>query len=525
MKQTAGTKRYLGVGLQIKAGLIVTLVIVLVTAAAGWFYMDNTAKVLREADIREARNLAQSISLAASGELQQHRPEVVQRLAEGLLEDPKVRYVTILSRQGEPVATASRDIDPQAWRELRDMPISVLGTQQPTPNLLLLAGPIVSPKGARGSVELVGGVRLVLNTAPTTDRLAEVQKRVVRVAVALALGGIPLSYLLVWRVLIQPLRRLARVTAKLARGQWGARCNLKRNDEIGALGAAFDEMAGEIGRSHKELKNANAQLEQKVAERTLDLRKANQRLRDEMSEKEEFLRAVSHDLNAPLRNIGGMATMAMMKWREVLPEDVLARLQRIQANVDLETSLISDLLELSRIRTRRQRREDVDVAQLVEELRGAFEFELKSRDIELAVRGPLPTLRVERSRLRGALQNLIDNAIKYMHRPHGGKIEVGYDRREEMHDFYVRDNGPGIRQDDQQRIFCVFRRGETAANVQGKGVGLAVVKSIAATYQGKAWVESQPGQGATFHLSLHEQCTGQATNEEAADEVLASASS
>jgi signal transduction histidine kinase len=194
----------------------------------------------------------------------------------------------------------------------------------------------------------------------------------------------------------------------------------------------------------------------------------------------------------------------MMKSSRELPEEVIARLQRIQANVDSETALINELLELSRIRTRPQQRRPTDMGALMHELAGTFEFELKSRHIELAVADGMPTIVVETSRIRQVFQNLIDNAIKYMHRETGGRISVGYERVDGHHRFHVADNGPGIPPAEQRKVFCVFRRAESAAaaGVQGKGVGLALVKSVLANYDGRAWLESEVGQGTTFYVSL-----------------------
>ena len=279
---------------------------------------------------------------------------------------------------------------------------------------------------------------------------------------------------------------------------------IRHTDEIGQLGNAFDTMAGELARMRDELLEANEQLERKVNERTEELQVANGRLRSEMTEKEEFLRAVSHDLNAPLRNVAGMATMIVMKWRDQLPEEVLARLQRIQANVDIEASLIGELLELSRIRTRPQKRQVVDLDRLIYGVAETFDFELKSRGIDLEIAPGMPVLYVEPTRLRKVFQNLIDNAIKYMHRPQGGWIRIGYRRTKRSHEFTVADNGPGIAAAERERIFCVFRRADSAAaaEVQGKGVGLALVRSVVSNYDGRAWVESELAEGSTFHVAL-----------------------
>jgi len=268
-------------------------------------------------------------------------------------------------------------------------------------------------------------------------------------------------------------------------------------------------MAGQVAAVRDELVAANERLEQQVALRTAELQVANHRLREEMAEKEDFLRAVSHDLNAPLRNIAGMATMAMVKWKDQLPEEVLARLQRIQANVESEQALIAELLELSRVRTRPETRQVVDIGALVEEVAASFEYELKSRNIQLEVGGGMPRLYVEKNRLRQVFQNLIDNAIKYMHRPYGGRIDVRYEYADGAHRFSVADNGPGIPEREHQKIFFIFRRASSAAasRTEGKGIGLAWVKGVVANYDGRVWVDSREGEGATFHVALDAHAT------------------
>src|SRR5206468_10792918 len=138
-------------------------------------------------------------------------------------------------------------------------------------------------------------------------------------------------------------------------------------------------MVGQVKKQRQELADANHDLENKVQQRTAQLETANKRLSSEIAEKEDFLRAVSHDLNAPLRNISGMATMLLMKSRDKFDHDVIHRLERIQKNVEAETDLIAELLELSRIKTRRQKIEPVDLNELVNELGELLEDDLSSR--------------------------------------------------------------------------------------------------------------------------------------------------
>lgn len=267
-------------------------------------------------------------------------------------------------------------------------------------------------------------------------------------------------------------------------------------------------------------------LERKVRQRTAELETANRRLSAEIAEREDLIRAVSHDLNAPLRNISGMASMLLMKYGDRFEQDVVHRLERIQKNVQAETDLISELLELSRIKTRRRRLEHVEIEALVCELTGVFDNDLKSREITLTIDTPLPVLHCERARIRQVFLNLIDNAVKYMGEglqssdvksqisdsrsqisdpgPRIKEIHVGCRLGAGEAEFYVRDTGVGIDPEDAEKIFYVFRRGKTAAGqgVLGKGVGLSSVKTIVETYGGRIWVRSAVGKGSTFHFTV-----------------------
>ena len=502
MSQRRAGKR-LRVGLQLKSAFILAVVVVGVTVAGGWCYYDTARESLRTSERQHAVQLARALGVAGQYDLRQGHGLALQRLVGDFLRNDNVRFVALLDARGLPVASACSERDTGQWSSLIRIPVAVSATRRLDDDVLVLARPIVMRDVIWYERRLVGAVRIVFDTRATTAKLAAVRQRMAVVAAGIVLCGIPLGYLLVWQLMIKALRRLVALTGRLAKGDFSARARIRRRDEIGQLGEAFDGMVGELARTRDDLLAANEQLEQNVAERTEELQVANRRLRSEMTEKEEFLRAVSHDLNAPLRNIAGMATMIVLKWRDELPEDALARLQRIQANVDAQTSLIAELLELSRVRTRPQKRELVDMGALIGELAGAFDYELKHRGIELEVGGPMPRLYVEPSRLRRVFQNLIDNAIKYMHREEGGWIRVSYRRAGRMHEFRVADNGPGIPPEQQEKVFCVFRRAANApAGVQGKGVGLALVKSVVSNYDGRAWVESEVGQGSAFHVAL-----------------------
>jgi signal transduction histidine kinase len=147
----------------------------------------------------------------------------------------------------------------------------------------------------------------------------------------------------------------------------------------------------------------------------------------------------------------------------------------------------------------------VNVDEIVRELQGLFENDLKTRGIELILDTELPSLVCEKARLRQVFQNLIDNAIKYMGDRPTKQIRVGCHMKLTEAQFYVRDTGIGIEPEDIDKVFFIFRRGKSTqtANIAGKGVGLASVKSIIETYNGKIWVESTVGEGSTFRFTIN----------------------
>lgn len=494
------------VGIQLKSVLILAFVVISIVVAGGWFYFITARNALQAADRRHALRLADTLAMAAARELDNGAGEALHHLAADAIRADTVRYAAVVGADGDILAAASSAGQVGRWERLTDLPVPLRAAEQVGPHLLRVARPVVS-RESEGVDALIGSVRLIVDNHKSAESLVAVQQRMGVIAAGVVLCAMPLGYLLVWRVMVQPIRRLVRSARRLEGGDFTIRMGVDRQDEIGELSSALDHMVEQISAAHEQLRISNEMLESKVARRTEELQRANRRLRDEMAERDDFLRAVSHDLNAPLRNVAGMADLLLARHGEQLPADALERVRRIRANIDVETELIGELLELSHIRTRPQTRTLVDMNELISEVLDSLEFELRNREIDVTVDEAMPVIYVEKARLRQVFLNLIDNAVKYMDRPDGGRIDIGYRFSDGMHDFSVSDNGPGVNADDREKIFYVFRRGPAAAEVEGKGVGLALVRTVAANYEGRAWVEAGPEGGAAFHVVLAAHCT------------------
>ncbi len=222
---------------------------------------------------------------------------------------------------------------------------------------------------------------------------------------------------------------------------------------------------------------------------------------DEM--KSEFVATVSHDLRAPLTFIRGYATMLMMVGE--LNEKQQEYLERILVGIDQMGALIGDLLNLRRIEAGVGIRQEpcrlgLILVEAVDTMRARGAT--KGTTLRLEPTEGAPTVIGDRTLLRQAVSNLIDNAVKYT--PSGGQVSVGLTVNDKEVIIHIADTGIGIAPEDQVRLFEKFyriKRRETG-NIQGTGLGLALVKSIVERHKGRVWAESEVDKGSTFYIAL-----------------------
>ena len=231
----------------------------------------------------------------------------------------------------------------------------------------------------------------------------------------------------------------------------------------------------------------------------LEIQKAE--LEDKNSELTQFAYTVSHDLKSPLVTINGylgyIEQDAMSGNIERLKKDT----QRIQEAVNKMHALLTELLELSRIGRMMNQPEDTPFNDLVKEAMDIVHGQLVSRRITVLIQPNLPEVQGDRQRMTEVLQNLIDNASKYMGDQIDPLIEIGQQGVEDGKPiFFVKDNGIGIAPEYHERIFGLFNKLD--AKSEGTGVGLALVKRIIEFHGGRIWVKSEAGLGSTFYFTM-----------------------
>jgi signal transduction histidine kinase len=218
------------------------------------------------------------------------------------------------------------------------------------------------------------------------------------------------------------------------------------------------------------------------------------------AELEQFTYTVSHDLKSPLITIRGFLGFIEQDANSGNTGRLHADIQRVNEATDKMQTLLYDLLELSRIGRLMNESEIVPFADLVRDAMGNVHGQLESGRVTVQVQPDLPLVYGDRQRLVEVLQNLIDNAAKFMGNQPEPKIEISYKEQDGESVFSVRDNGIGIAPEYHERIFGLFNKLDP--HVEGTGVGLALVKRIVEVHGGRIWVESELGQGTTFCFTL-----------------------
>jgi PAS domain S-box-containing protein len=266
----------------------------------------------------------------------------------------------------------------------------------------------------------------------------------------------------------------------------------RRELEIGAR-----HLKGSDASSRRILLSIRDLTERKRAERRMQ--RALRRLEEANHQLSQFASVVSHDLKNPLRAIANYAGFLQQDLAGSLPEEQRSYLEGIQAAVELAEEQVTGLLELSRIRESELDCRKIKLGNLLSKLVGTT---TAAKRAQIGLHDHWPTIVTEPTLLRQVISNLLDNAIKY-NPSKTKKIELGWTEQPERHvELFVRDNGPGIAPEHQEKIFLAFRRLHSRKTVEGSGLGLSIVRTAVDRLGGSIRLESEVGKGSTFYVRL-----------------------
>jgi two-component system, sensor histidine kinase len=485
--------RDLPIGTRLTLTLLVVSGIALATASAGFIAYDRVST--GEAMVRRLSGEAEIVGFNAASAVLFRDPDSAAITLGALRADLPVVSSAIYTAEGALFATYLRDaavprpaerltgVAPPAGHAIED-------------GRLVVHQPIVF-EGTR-----LGTLVIRCDLSEREQRL----RRYLVIAAAVFVGALAvglLGALGLARAITRPLLQLAEVARGVEeRGDFTRRAPvLDRGDELGLLVSAFNSMLSGLQHRDQQLRDAQAELERRLEERTELYRQAEEanRLKD------EFLATLSHELRTPLNAIVGWT--ALLRQGGLEPELQERAVATIDRNTRAQVKLVEDVLDVSRIISGKLtlKVQVVDLRALAGQAIDSVSHAAAARQIQLLLDAPpdLPPVNGDPDRLQQVMWNLLSNAIKFT--PPGGHVTMTLSAARGQVEMEVRDDGAGIDHEFLPHVFERFRQADASSTRThgGLGLGLAIVRHLTEMHGGTVRAESPgPGQGAAFTVSL-----------------------
>jgi two-component system sensor histidine kinase BarA len=317
------------------------------------------------------------------------------------------------------------------------------------------------------------------------------------------IGAVVAFYWITQRVILRPIRQLRAMANNVAEGNLDIRSAIKTGDEYERLANAFNNMLDGLQATQEKLRQANKQLDAKIAElseRNIELFKANK-------VKGEFLANISHEFRTPLNAILGFAQVLREKPNLLKKDKAQKYAENIISSGNSLLNMINDLLDLAKTQAGKMELhiEETSVSKLCQALVSSFSLLTKKKKIKvkLQVDSDIPVLLTDAGKVQQILYNFLSNAIKFT--PQRGRIEIRANMADEKTvRIAVSDTGCGIAEADKKKIFEKFRQadGSITRESTGTGLGLTISTELAAMLAGSIGMESELDKGSTFWLDI-----------------------
>lgn len=358
-----------------------------------------------------------------------------------------------------------------------------------------------NPKEGLKEGDLYGAISLSIPTSTYTQAAQSTMLQSVLLTALMVIACMATIWIAISTLVTKPIDKVRKGMESFEKGDYGTRLHADgASREIQTLTHGFNSMAGELQESHTKLEN-------KVEERTLQLRQANDRLADENQYKSDFLAMVSHELKTPLA--ASMAFSGILKERShPTSADDEQLWSELEMNNQALLTLINNILEMARIEAGKEelKLELIDMVDIVSALQSTIDPLSRRKGIQVTydIADDMPLFAADGEKLHRMTENLAGNAVKFTDT--GGQIHIAcrYESKNKQVVFQVKDTGIGIEADDCARIFDKFTQADSSISRSygGSGLGLAMCKELVELHQGSIEVESTPGSGSTFTVRI-----------------------
>jgi len=232
------------------------------------------------------------------------------------------------------------------------------------------------------------------------------------------------------------------------------------------------------------------------------LSKAHAELQQRTDNLENLFFLISHNLKSPIVSIQGFAKLLLEEDTKASREEMNHYLERIQKNAARMNTIVQDILDFSKVGKRSSSSTELSLFDILENIRAEFFLPLRKKNIDFQVARDLPVVRADLEGISAIFRNLVENAIKYIGERKRPRIQIDWRDEKTFYFLWVKDNGIGIPKKYHDKIFSLFERAAAPVDIEGTGVGLAVVKRIVEKYGGQVRVESRLNKGTTVYFTL-----------------------
>jgi signal transduction histidine kinase len=416
-------------------------------------------------------------------------PQAAQTTLAALRGSPHVLAATVFTEDHQTFATYARQdsVSITLSARLPDGETSgywSLGDQQ------ILFGRLIESQG-----KTIGSVYILAETTDVAHRARQFGLLSAGILIICFIVAL-LATTTIRKLISSPLSALAQTATVVSRDRdYSVRAESPGGkDELSLLITSFNEMLEQIQQRDHALEDSRRGLERKVQERTAELQAANQEL-------EAFSYSVAHDLRGPLQQITNLAFLLESSSKTPTQGDSLKFVSRVMDGTRRMSTLIDDLLNLSRAASSPLHYAPIDMSRMAQSILERLMADKGDRNVEISV-SPGAHAIADEGLILVVLENLIGNAWKYSSKRNPAKIQFGFHEAADEVIFFVQDNGVGFSANYADRLFRPFQRLHSHVDFPGTGVGLATVQRIVTRHGGRVWAEATVDQGAKFSFSL-----------------------
>lgn len=400
----------------------------------------------------------------------------LEEYASGVLQHGELAYIFINSTSGKQVLTLGKDIP-------KEPPVSEKHPTKVKDNIFDVQ------EGISVAGYKLGRVYMGFSLSVMQEAIETARNRSIFIAVTEIILTI-IATIIIGLGLTRNLRALSEAAIRVGEGNLNVCLPVKRDDEVGQTAKAFNAMVNEL-EVHRE------HLEELVENRTTELAAANKEL-------DAFNSSIAHDLRTPIH--------AISNYCQILHEECASELDELGGGEYLDlikdtakdmTTLIENLLQLSRVTVIEVEKEEINLSLMVSEISQKLAYMNRDRNVKIEIEDDV-CVNADRGSMIILLDNLLHNAWKYTGKREEAKIKFGKHKSDNGSSFYLKDNGAGFDMKQSDKLFEVFKRLHKESDFVGTGVGLATVHRIISKHNGKIWADAEINYGSTFYVSLPE---------------------